>query len=110
MYLTLRIDEVRDLVRGAVEAGVQSYLRYREPDKDRLSHQAALRYVRQCGFRPRDLDRWLEAGLITRVKSGESKTCTQWYSLAELKETVLTLKVQHLQIDTDKARLLGKNR
>ena len=99
--------EMKDLLEfgtQAVDAGVQSYLRSVEPSADRVNQADAKRYIARLGYQPVMLRKWSDARLLTPVKVGERQNAPVYYSLAEIKKLISSLKLKSItnEVEHDK--------
>ena len=91
--------ELKDLlafVTQAVDAGVQSYIKSVEPSSDRIRQAEAKRYIAKMGYQPVMLRKWSDAHLLTPVKVGEAQNASVFYSLAEIKAVISSVKLKTL--------------
>ena len=89
--------ELKDLlafVTQAVDAGVQSYIRSVEPSSDRINQADAKKYIARLGFQPVMLRKWSDANLLTPTKLGERQNAPVFYSLAEIKAVISSVKLK----------------
>ena len=89
--------ELKDLltfVTEAVDAGVQSYVRSIDPQSDYVKQGEAKRYLQRMGFRPAILQRWVDARLLTPVKTGDAQNASVLYSLADIKALVSSVRLK----------------
>lgn len=96
MYLELSLQQLFDWTKQAVDAGVQAYIRNTEPLSDRIKQADAKRYIARYGYQPVMLRKWVDAGLLTRVKTSERQNAAAWYSLADIKSLISSLKLKEL--------------
>lgn len=101
MYMEISLRDLLDFTSTAVEAGVQAYIRHTEPKQDRIKQSEAKRYIAKLGYQPVMIQKWVQAGLLTREKSSEKQSASAWYSLAEIKKLISTLKLKELCNDQD---------
>ena len=83
-------------VELAVDAGVQRYCRSIEPEDDRVNQAYAKKYIARLGYRPVMLRRWVDNRLLTPVKVGDKQNSPVYYSLADIKTLLTTLKLKEL--------------
>ena len=91
--------ELKDLlafVTLAVDAGVQSYIRSVEPSSDRINQADAKKYIARLGFQPVMLRKWVDARLLTPIKSGERQNAAVWYSLADIKKVISSTTLKQM--------------
>lgn len=94
--MEISLHDLLDFTSKAVEAGVQAYIRHTEPTKDRIKQAEAKRYIAKLGYQPVMISKWVQAGLLTKEKVSEKQSATAWYSLAELKTLISTLRLKEL--------------
>ena len=94
--IEITLQDLQRFVSQAVDAGIQSYERTRDPKSDRIKQSDAKRYLSRCGIQPAMLKKWSEVHLITPVKSGDSQNAAVWYSLADIKRAVCTLRLKDI--------------
>ena len=96
MYMEITLQQLLDWTRQVVEAGVQTYIKHTEPFSDRIKQADAKRYIARMGYQPVMLRKWVDAGLITKVKTSEKQNAAAWYSLADIKNLISSLKLKEL--------------
>ena len=84
------------VVTQAVDAGVQSYIRSVEPSQDRIRQSEAKRYIARMGYQPVMLRKWSEARLLNPIKSGDQQNASVFYSLAEIKKVISSMKLKSM--------------
>lgn len=94
--MNITLDELYDFIERAVDAGIQGYLKRIEPASDRIKQADAKRYIARCGYQPVMLQKWVNARLLTPVKIGEKKNSAVWYSLADIKKVICTVKLKSI--------------
>ena len=92
----MTLQELKAFTSQAVEAGVQAYIKHIEPERDRIKQAEAKRYIAKLGYQPVMLRKWTEAKLLTKQKSGTQQSATAWYSLAEIKGLLSTLRLKEI--------------
>lgn len=98
--MNIEMKELLDFVSLAVDAGVQSYIKSIEPDHDHIKQGEAKRYIARLGYKPAMLQRWVNARLLTPVKTGNAQNAVVLYSLSDIKTLISTL---HLKGITNKS-------
>lgn len=96
MYMEISLQQLFDWTRQAVEAGVQTYIKNIEPSADRIKQADAKRYIARMGYQPVMLRKWVEAGLLTKTKCGEKQNAAAWYSLADIKNLISSLRLKEM--------------
>lgn len=96
LYMEIRLQDLLEWSSKAVEAGVQAYIRHTEPEKDRIRQSEAKRYIVNLGYKPIMLRKWTEANLLRCKKTGEKQNASVWYSLAEIKNLISTLRLKEI--------------
>jgi len=89
--------ELKDLlafVSEAVDAGVQKYVRSCDPQSDYIKQGEAKRYLQKMGFKAAMLQRWVDGGLLTPVKTGDAQNASVLYSLADIKTLVSSIRLK----------------
>ena len=56
----------------------------------------AEKFVMRCGFQPVMLQKWTDARLLTSVKAGERQNAPTFYSLAEIKGVIASVKLKSM--------------
>ena len=92
MYIELK--DLLSLISDAVDAGVQQYVRSCDPQADYIKQGEAKRYLQKLGFRPVMLQRWVDGGLLTPVKTGDAQNASVLYSLADIKALVSSIRLK----------------
>ena len=102
--MEIEMKDLLEFVTQAVDAGVQSYLRSVEPTADRVNQADAKRYIARLGYQPVMLRKWSDARLLTPVKVGERQNAPVYYSLAEIKKLISSLKLKSItnEVEHDK--------
>lgn len=96
--------ELKDLlafVTEAVDAGVQKYVRSCDPSADYIKQGEAKRYLQKLGFKAAMLQRWVDGGLLTPVKTGDAQNASVLYSLADIKTLVSSIRLKGITNKTD---------
>lgn len=96
--------ELKDLlafVTEAVDAGVQSYVRSIDPQSDYVKQGEAKRYLQRMGFRPAMLQRWVDARLLTPVKTGDAQNASVLYSMADIKALISSIRLKDIANKSD---------
>ena len=88
--------QIMDIIKSAVDAGIQEYKRSVEPDVDYVTQSEAQRYIRRMGYRPSIIFKWKSENLLTPVKTGDSKNSSVLYSMAEIKKLVCSIQIKNL--------------
>lgn len=99
--MNIEIRDLLDFVTCAVDAGVQSYIKSIEPDQDYIKQGEAKRYIAKLGYKPAMLQRWVNARLLTPVKTGEAQNAVVLYSLSDIKTLISTLRLKHITNKAD---------
>lgn len=94
--MEISLQQLFDWTKHAVEAGVQEYIRNTEPNADRIKQSDAKRYIARMGYQPAMLRKWVEAGLLTRVKASERQNAAAWYSLADIKNLINSIRLKEM--------------
>ena len=95
-FINVDLLQIMDIIKSAVDAGIQEYKRSVEPDIDYVTQSEAQRYLRRLGYRPSILFKWKSENLLTPVKTGDSKNSSVLYSLAEIKKLVCSIQIKNL--------------
>lgn len=94
--MNIKLEELHDFVSLAVDAGIQSYLSKIEPNSDRIKQADAKRYISRYGFQPVMLQKWVNARMLTPIKSGEKQNSAVWYSLADIKKVICSINLKRI--------------
>lgn len=92
--MDIALKDLLSFVTVAVDAGVQSYMRSVDPDTDYVKQSEAKRYISRLGFRPVMLQRWVDAHLLTPVKTGDAQNASVLYSLADIKALISSIRLK----------------
>ena len=95
-FINVDLLQIMDVIKSAVDAGIQEYKRSVEPDIDYVTQSEAQRYLRRLGYRPSILFKWKSENLLTPVKTGDSKNSSVLYSMAEIKKLVCSIQIKNL--------------
>lgn len=98
--MDIKLDDMLRFVEQAVDAGVQRYRLSIEPEEDRVNQAYAKKYIARLGYRPVMLQRWVDARLLTPVKCGDRQNSPVYYSMADIKTLLTTLKLKEITIKT----------
>ena len=90
------LQDLKQLVSNAVDAGIQAYEAGRDPLADRMNQAQVKRYLKSQGIRPSMLTKWVDARLVTPQKSGDRQNASVYYSLAQVKNTILLLHLKRI--------------
>ncbi len=85
-----------DLIKRAVEAGLQASKRDTNAKKDFVKKTDAKRFLVEKGLNPSLLDAWTRLGLLKPVKSSDAKSASAWYSLTDIKVALATNKLKQI--------------
>lgn len=94
--MNIELKDLLDFVAEAVDAGVQKYVRSCDPQSDFIKQREAKRYLSRLGFRPALLQRWVDSGLLTPVKTGDAQNASVLYSLADIKTLVSSIRLKDI--------------
>lgn len=89
--------ELRDLLAlltDAVDAGVQKYVQSIDPHADMIKQAEAKRYITRLGYKSVMLQKWTDSHLLTPIKTGDAQNAAVWYSLAEIKNVISSLRLK----------------
>lgn len=90
------LQDLKSLVEHAVDAGIQAYEAGRDPAADRMNQAQVKRFLKANGIRPSMLAKWVDARLVTPQKSGDKQNSSVYYSLAQVKNTILLLHLKNI--------------
>lgn len=99
--MDIELKELVSLMTDAVDAGVQQYVRSCDPQSDYIKQAEAKRYISRLGFRPAMLQRWVDGGLLTPVKTGDKQNAPVLYSLADIKVLVSSIRLKGITNKSD---------
>lgn len=94
--MNIELGELLSLITEAVDAGVQTYIKSIEPTSDYIKQSEAKRYIAKLGYKPVMLQRWVDARLLTPVKTGERQNATVLYSMSDIKTLISTLRLKNI--------------
>jgi hypothetical protein len=94
--ISTSLHDIQRLIDYAVDAGIQAYERGRDPDGDMIKRGEAERLISRRGFQPVMLRKWTEAGLLVPIKKGDGQNSPKWYSLADVKKVMATMKLKQM--------------
>ena len=92
--MNIELKDLLSLVSDAVDAGVQKYVRSCDPGADYIKQGEAKRYLQKLGFKAAILQRWVDGGLLTPVKTGDAQNASVLYSLADIKALVSSIRLK----------------
>ena len=99
--MDIELKDLLALMTDAVDAGVQQYVRSCDPQADYIKQGEAKRYIQKLGFRPAMLQRWVDGGLLTPVKTGDAQNASVLYSLADIKTLVSSIRLKGITNKAD---------
>lgn len=88
--------DLLDFVTSAVDAGVQSYIKSIEPSRDYIKQEEAKRYISRIGYKSTLLQRWVNANMLTPIKTGDAQSAAVLYSLSDIKKLISTLRLKKI--------------
>lgn len=94
--IEITLQDLNRFVSNAVDAGIQAYERTRDPQSDRIKQSDAKRFLKSRGFQPAMLQKWVDARLVTPMKSGSSQNSAVWYSLADIKKAICIVRLKEM--------------
>lgn len=99
--MEIELKDLLALMTDAVDAGVQKYVRSCDPDADYIKQGEAKRYLQRLGFKAAMLQRWVDGGLLTPVKTGDAQNASVIYSLADIKTLVSSIRLKGMTNKSD---------
>ena len=99
--MNIELKDLLSLVTDAVDAGVQQYVRSCDPGADFIKQGEAKRYLQKLGFKAAMLQRWVDGGLLTPVKTGNAQNASVLYSLADIKALVSSIRLKDMTNKSD---------
>jgi len=99
--MNIELKDLLSLMTDAVDAGVQQYVRSCDPGADYIKQGEAKRYLQKLGFKAAMLQRWVDGGLLTPVKTGDAQNAPVLYSLADIKALVSSIRLKVITNKTD---------
>ena len=99
--MEIELKDLLSLMTDAVDAGVQKYVRSCDPQSDYVKQGEAKRYLQRLGFKAAMLQRWVDGGLLTPVKTGDAQNASVIYSLADIKTLVSSIRLKGITNKSD---------
>lgn len=99
--MEIELKDLLSLMTDAVDAGVQKYVRSCDPQADYVKQGEAKRYLKRLGFKAAMLQRWVDGGLLTPVKTGDAQNASVIYSLADIKTLVSSIRLKGMTNKSD---------
>ena len=99
--MEIELKDLLGLVTDAVDAGVQKYVKSCDPQADHIKQGEAKRYLQRLGFKAAMLQRWVDGGLLTPVKTGDAQNASVIYSLADIKTLVSSIRLKTITNKSD---------
>ena len=99
--MEIELKDLLSLMTDAVDAGVQKYVRSCDPNADYIKQGEAKRYLQRLGFKAAMLQRWVDSGLLTPVKTGDAQNASVIYSLADIKTLVSAIRLKAVTNKSD---------
>lgn len=92
--MNIELKDLLSLVTDAVDAGVQKYVRSCDPSADYIKQGEAKRYLQKLGFKAAMLQRWVDGGLLTPVKTSDAQNASVLYSMADIKALISSIRLK----------------
>lgn len=92
--MNIELKDLLSLISEAVDAGVQKYVKSIDPAADYIKQSEAKRYLSRMGYKPAQLQKWTDAHLLTPIKTGDAQNAAVWYSLADIKNVISSLRLK----------------
>ena len=99
--MNIELKDLLSLVTDAVDAGVQKYVRSCDPSADYIKQGEAKCYLQKLGFKAAMLQRWVDGGLLTPIKTGDAQNASVLYSLADIKALVSSIRLKGITNKAD---------
>ena len=99
--MEIELKDLLSLMTDAEDAGVQKYVRSCDPQADYVKQGEAKRYLQRLGFKAAMLQRWVDGGLLTPVKTGDAQNASVIYSLADIKTLVSSIRLKGMTNKSD---------
>ena len=99
--MDIELKDLLALMTDVVDAGVQKYVRSCDPDADYIKQGEAKRYLQRLGFKAAMLQRWVDGGLLTPVKTSDAQNASVIYSLADIKTLVSSIRLKGMTNKSD---------
>lgn len=99
--MEIELKDLLSLMTDAVDAGVQQYVRSCDPGADYIKQGEAKRYLQKIGFKTAMLQRWVDGGLLTPVKTGDAQNASVLYSLADIKALISSIRLKTITNKSD---------
>jgi hypothetical protein len=99
--MNIELKDLLSLLTDAVDAGVQQYVRSCDPQSDFFKQGEAKRYLQKLGFKAAMLQRWVDGGLLTPVKTGDAQNASVLYSLADIKAVISSIRLKSITNKSD---------
>jgi len=94
--MDITINDLREIISSSADLGVQHYIKYIKPENDRVNQSEAQRYIESLGYRQNTLRKWVDASLLTPVKLSTTRTGRVYYSMAEIKDLIFSLRTHDI--------------
>lgn len=94
--MQIELRDLLNLISEAVDAGVQKYVQSIDPHADMIKQAEAKRYISRLGYKPAQLQKWTDAHLLTPIKTGDAQNAAVWYSLADIKSVISSLRLKSI--------------
>lgn len=92
--MEITLSQLMQLMTRAIDAGVQQYAAGIDPRSDNITQADAKRYIKRYGYPSTMLKKWVDARLLTPIKTGARQNAQVLYSLAQLKRVISTLTLK----------------
>lgn len=89
--LTISIHDLEEMLTRVSVNAIARYESIMSPKNDRIKQSEAKRYIVSRGFKPCELKKWVDEGLIHAEKPNESQNGAVWYSRAEIENAIASI-------------------
>lgn len=90
-FLVIGLNDLEEMLTRVFVNAIARYESIMSPKNDRIKQSEAKRYIVSRGFKPCELKKWVDEGLIHAEKPNESQNGAVWYSRAEIENTITSI-------------------
>lgn len=93
MKVTLDLYQLKNIIADMVQVGCMAAIKTYEPTKDVISKREAVRWLEVMNIPSRVLREMEKEGLVIGKRKGAGKNSPIYYSKAEIKQALSTIKI-----------------
>jgi len=91
--MNISIGDFLEIISFSTDLAVQRHIKSKTPEDDRVNQLVAQRYIEAQGYSQKMLKKWVKASILTPVKLSNTRKERVYYSMAEIKNLIYSLRV-----------------